>query len=215
MSARVLMARAPLLALLATILATLLWQSSLLRLLPEGLPLVPGALWTLLGVALLLVPALLARRSPLPATLAVVVPVLALASYGAGRLDWLRTLKDFGVQDAEPFRLGRFLLSLAALAVAYALHAADLAVRLRDRGVERGIPPGQAKDAARATLARNGAAATAAAAGAGALAAIAVVGLRLGEATGVERLAFVAPLVAVALLALAAFLLVAERPAEA
>src|SRR5207247_1998004 len=81
-------------------------------------------------------PALFATRSPLPAALAVTVPVLAAASYDQSRLDWLRTLKDFGVAKPIGANLFRVAVELATLVLCFALHAADHAVRLRASALE-------------------------------------------------------------------------------
>jgi hypothetical protein len=162
-----------------------------------------------LGLLTLLAPALLTRGSPLPATLLVLVPVLALASYGESRLDWLRTLKDFGIAEDTGPSLLRLGLGFLALALAWILHVLDTSFRLRWRSVERGIPPAQARAAWRVTLrrgARNGAMALG---GALALALVVLGSAMLGpDLLPVGRMAFLAPLLAALLLVVGALLLV-------
>lgn len=144
--ARLLATRAVPLAALALLSTVLLLGSTLWALLPTR---PPGAL-VLALVALLYVPALLTRATPLPATLAVLVPVLAAGSYGQSRLDWLRLLKDFDVtqQDPTPDVL-RMVLSLVALLLVWALHVVDHATRLRAHALQRGVDPREADGAAR------------------------------------------------------------------
>lgn len=196
------------LVLLGTVLVSL---SSLLRMVAFAVP----PWWIALGLAVVLLPALLARGSPLPATLAALVPVLGVATYGASRLDWLRTLKDFHVAGEGPDAL-RIALGLAALLLAWALHALDTAFRLRWRSAERGILPAQARAAMRVSLRRSGLHAAFALAGA-----LLLVGLTLGAALAgplllpVERMAFLAPLLAALLLVAAALLLVGVPKREA
>lgn len=200
MNVRLLAARAPILAGLALVLALLGASSSLLRLLPEG----PWMLWLLAGSTLALLPALLARDTPLPAAALVVVPALAAASYGASRLDWLRVLKDFGVAEPDALRWMRLALGALALLLLWALHATDLALRLRHRAVERGIDPAQASAAALRSAQESAKAALVALAGAAGLLAVGLLGLQLASVLPTERAALLAPLVAAALLVAAA-----------
>lgn len=197
------------LALLALLGAALLSVSSLQRMLPLAPPLPLRLLVLWLALLAAFVPALLARGSPLPATLAVLVPVLVAASYSASRLDWLRTLKNFHlVDDAGPDLL-RLALGALALLLAWGLHALDTAFRLRWRSRERGILPGQARAAFRVSLRRSGLAAAQALAGATGLALLVLLASWLGpRVLPVERMAFLAPLAAALLLAVAALLLV-------
>lgn len=195
--------------LLAGLGAALLATSSLQRILPVSppLPLWLATLWV--GLLLAFVPALLARGSPLPATLAILVPVLAASAYGASRLDWLRTLKDFHLVDDAGPNLLRLGLAAVALLLAWGLHALDTAFRLRWRSRERGILPGQARAAFRVSLRRSGIAAAQALASAALLAALVLLAAWLGPRfLPVERMAFLAPLAAALLLGVAALLLV-------
>ena len=199
MNARVLAARAPFLLALTLVLALLLARSSLTRMLPFA---VGGVVWLWLigGLAIALLPALFARDTPLGAAALVVVPTLATSSYGASRLDWLRLLKDFGVAEDAPVDWLRLALGAIALALLWALHAFDMATRLRERAIERGIERAQADAARGRILARGSQALGLAIAGAGGLLALALVGIRVGEALPVQRGAFVVPLIAAALL---------------
>lgn len=202
MSARatVALARAPVLLALVALLAVLATMSSLTRLLPEG----AWPLWFLLGFALALLPALLARDTPLPAAALVVVPTLAAASYGASRLDWLRVLKDFGVAETSAAHLPRLGLAALALLLLWLLHAVDLPVRMRLRAIERGIAPAQATQAALRSARETVLAACLAFAGAAGLFAVGLVGLQLAPAFPSERAALAAPLAAAGLLVAAA-----------
>lgn len=199
MSARLLAARAPFVLALAAVLALLLARSSLARMLPFALTGV-ASLWLALAIAAALLPALLARDSPAPAAAFVTVPALAVAAYGASRLDWLRLLKDFGVAEARPIDPARLLLGALALALLWGLHAADTATRLRERAVERGIARAEADRASRRVLLRTGQALALALAGALGLLGLALVGVSLGDLVPTERGAFVVPLAAAALL---------------
>ena len=206
MNSRVLAVRAPIVLALVVVLALLLARSSLTRMLPFA---IGGIVWLWLLVALLvaLLPALLARDTPLGAAALVVVPSLAVSSYGASRLDWLRLLKDFGVAEEHAVEWARLSLGALALALLWALHAVDTGSRLRERAVERGIDPAQAGAARRRVLVRSSQALGVALAGAAGLLALALLGIQLGEALPTERGAFVVPLVAAALLAGAALYL--------
>lgn len=176
---------------------------------PLPLASVPGFLLLALGLFALLLPALLQRGSPLPATLLVLVPVLVLASYGESRLDWLRTLKDFGVEEPAGPSFLRMGLGVLSLALAWALHALDTGFRLRGRSVERGIPPVQARAAWRVALRRGLLDGALALAGSLVLSAVVLGAALVGPLVlPVERMAFLAPLLAAALLAVAALLLV-------
>ena len=210
--ARIALARAPALAALALVLALLLGRSSLARPLPFALEGIAW-LWLLAALVLALAPALLARETALPAAAFVTVPALAASAYGASRLDWLRLLKDFGVTEAAPVDLARLALAALALGLLWALHAADLAARLRERALERGIERAQANDAARRSLARNARALGLALAGAAGLLVVALVGMRVGDLVPTERGAFVVPLLAAGLLLLAAVYLARGRAA--
>lgn len=210
MKARLVLLRAPFALALALLLVLLARTSSLLRLVPFD---VSGALFLAggLGLAfLLLLPALLAAGSPLPATLAVIVPTLALAAYGSSRLDWLRVLKDFGVAEGAPLQPLRFGLALGILLLAWALHAVDLAFRLRWRGMDRGIPPVQAKAATLVSLRRTAATAGLAFAGTLALLVVALGASLLSGVLPVSRAAFLAPLLAAGLLVAVAALVTME-----
>lgn len=208
MRMRLALVRAPVLALLAATCGLLLLMSSLTRFVPLP-PSFVGWLLGTLGVLVLLAPALLARGSPLPAALAVVVPTLAAASYGASRLDWLRTLKDFGLEEDEGLLLPRMGLALLALLLAWLLHATDVASRLRWRSEARGILPAQARAAQKASLRRGllhaGLALGGTLLAGGLLLGSAILGPRL---LPVGKMAFVAPLLAALLLAAAALFLV-------
>lgn len=200
MKARVILLRAPFALLLAVLILLLVRSSSLLTLVPVD---IPGSLFLGAGLALallLLLPAVFAGGSPLPATLAVLVPVLALSSYGASRLDWLRVLKDFGVAEAATVMPMRLALALGALLLAWAMHATDLAMRLRWRALERGIPAPQAQAATGASLRRTATTAALALAGTLALLGIALAAGLLSTVLPVSRAAFAAPLIAAALL---------------
>lgn len=208
--ARVALVRAGPLAVLAVLLAILVAPSSLQRLLPVPVPLP----LLLAGIVVLLVPALLAGRSPLPATLAIVVPALALASYDESRLDWLRTLKDLGLTRgaSASANLFRVALGLGALTLAFATHAVDHACRLRASAIERGVPRGQARASMRVVLARSarhGAIALVGALVVGTLALLAAP-LDLGGLFA-GRAALIVPLLAIALVVGAAVLLAGGR----
>ena len=209
MRGRLALARAGPLLVLALLGATLLLTSSLQRLLPVPLAPLPWLPLLALGLLGALLPALLTRGSPLPAALVVLVPVLAAASYGESRLDWLRTLKDFGVAEEQGPSLARLGLGFAALAAAWALHVVDTSLRLRWRSVDRGIPAAQARAASRVSL-RRGALVGAMALGGALLTAVLVLGAALVGplVLPVERMSFLAPLLAALLLAAAALLLV-------
>lgn len=212
MNARVVAWRAPFVVALAVVLALLLARSSLASLLPVALEGVALA-WLLLALLVALVPALLARDTPVPAAAFVAVPALAAASYGASRLDWLRVLKDFGVAESSPIDGVRLALGAVALALVWALHAADLGARMRERAMERGIDAAQAAAGARRVAHRCAQALGIALAGAAGLLVVALVGLRIGQLVPTERGALVVPLLAAALLVGAAVYLARGRAA--
>lgn len=176
-------------------------RSSLAQLLPFDAASAPANVWVYVAVVVALLPAWLARETPLPAAGAIVVPLLGVASYGASRLDWLRVLKDFGV--SEPAVLAPFRLALGALALLllWALHAADLATRLRSRAIERGIEPTQASAASARSLRRSAEAVGVATLGAGGLVVVGVLAFQAARFFPSQRAALVAPLLAAALLA--------------
>jgi hypothetical protein len=204
-------ARAAILAPLAILLTALASTSSLVGLLPE----VAWTLWILMGVCLALLPALLARETPLPAAAFVVVPVLAASAYGASRLDWLRVLKDFGVAEPDALRWARLGLGALALVVLWTLHAADFALRLRLRATERGIDAAQANAATGRSARESAKAAAIALAGAAGLLGVGLLGLQLSSLLPTERGALLAPLLAAALLvSAAAWLAQGEKQAD-
>lgn len=206
-------ARAPLVVALALVLSVALARSSLVALLPFPYD---TTTWLYVEAALViaLLPALLTRGSPTGAAAMVVVPVLAAAAYGASRLDWLRVLKDFGVQEASGLDPWRLALGALALVLWWALHATDLALRLRDRSLERGIERWQADAAARIVARRCAEAAGVALAGAMGLLGVAVLGARAAGWLPTERAALVAPLVAAVLLVAVAVWLATESSAK-
>lgn len=210
MRLRTLLPRLVLLAPLAGALLGLLAMSSLLRLWP--LPPTLLLAYAGAGVALGLVPALLANGSTLPGTLAVTVPVLAAAAYDQSRLDWLRLLKDYGVAAPGTPDLLRLALGVAALLLAWGLHVVDTSLRLQWSAQDRGFPDAQARAAARRVRAEGARVAGLALAGTIALGGLAVLAARL-DLTAVlgGRASLVAPLLAVGLLAFAAVLLWVER----
>lgn len=203
--ARIILARAPFVLALALLLTLVLARSSLGRLVPFDFATPPVFAYVFLALVAALAPALFARRAPLPAAALVAVPVLAVGAYGASRLDWLRLLKDFGVEEPgaiDPLRLAFSALALLAL---WALHAADVSVRLRVRAIERGIDPQDARTAARISIKRSAQAAGLAFAGAAGLLVVGLVGVVVGNVIPTQRGALVVPLLAAALLAAAAF----------
>lgn len=199
--------RAPLLVAHAALLTALVASSSLLRL----FPLPPGFLVAAAGLVLAaaLVPAALTRSTPVPAVLAITVPVLAIASYDQSRLDWLRLLKDYGIVAHGAEDWARFGLEAATLALVWALHVADHALRLRWDAVARGVPEAQARAAARVAMGAGGRVLGAALLGAAALGALAWGAAQVVDANLVlgGRAAIVAPLLAVGILAAAAIVL--------
>lgn len=207
---RAALVRAGPLLLLAGVLVALLAQSSLLRLLPFA----PAAFVAYGAVAIVLglVPALVAQRSPLPAILAVAVPVIALSAYDQSRLDWLRLLRDFGVSQPGLPAWGRVALSAGALLLAWAAHALDHAARLRWSAIERGIAIEQAAAARSLALRRAAWVGAVALLGTALVASIAVAlspadaGLLFGG-----RASLLAPLLAVGLIAAAAVLVAGAR----
>lgn len=213
MNARVLAVRAPMLLGLAVVLTLLLARSSLTRMLPFAVGGIVLA-WILVALALLLIPALLTRDTPLLAAALVVVPVLATSAYGASRLDWLRVLKDFGVAEDTAIDAARIALGAAALLLLWALHAVDLAARMRTRAVERGIDAAQADAASTRIMLRCAQSGAIALVGAGGLLIVGLVGLQLGSLLPTGRAAFVVPLLAAALLVGAAIHLARSEPAR-
>ena len=199
MNGRVYSMRLPLVAGLALVLALLLARSSLARLLPFSVGGIVWA-WLILGLFAALLPALFARDTPLPAAAVVTVPALAVASYGASRLDWLRVLKDFGVAETGAIDFARLALGALALVLLWMLHALDLSTRLKLRAIERGIEAPQATSAGARALTRSAQALGLALAGAAGLLVVALVGIQIGAVVPTERGAFVVPLVAAALL---------------
>lgn len=171
----------------------------------------PGLAWLLAGIVLALLPALLARATPLPAAAIVTIPILILGAYGASRLDWLRVLKDFGVAEASPIHALRLVLSALAILLLWTLHATDTAARLRQRAIERGIDETQARAAATQTLRRTTQAGALALAATTGLLLIGILGLQLGAILPTERAALAAPLTAAALLVVAALYLARGR----
>lgn len=210
MRGRIILARLPVVILLAIAMTILLARSSLVALLPVA----PSLPWVFGGILLLLVPSLVARETPLPAATLILVPILAVSAYGAGRLDWLRVLKDFGVAEAGAIDPPRLALGATTILLLWALHAVDLATRLRSRAIARGIDAAQAGAAARRTLLRNMQAAGIALAGAIGLLPVALLGLAAGARLPVERAALVAPLLAAAILAGAAIWIARGRSAD-
>lgn len=194
--------RLPMLLALAGLLTWLVLGSSLaslVSLLPS--PPSPLGAWVLAALVLAFVPALVARASPLPATLAVVVPALVLASYGAGRIDWLRVLKDFGVQEKGAIDLLRLLMGALAVLLAWAIHVADMAVRLKERSAARGVPEDQTGSATRIVLRDGAVGAGLALACAAGVALLAFAGVAIGDLGAASKAAFVAPVLAAVLLA--------------
>jgi hypothetical protein len=211
-TARVVLARAGPIALLAVLLATLVGSSSLLDLLPFAWTPFPLGAYAAGALLLALLPSLLSARSPVPAALAIVVPILALAAYDESHLDWLRTLKNFGVTHPGAVGLARLALSFAALVLVWALHAADTAARLRASAIERGIPPAQARAAARASLRRTVAIGAAAAGASALIAGAALLAQRIDARLLLGgRASAAVPLVAIALVAGATLLVAAGR----
>ena len=212
--ARIALTRVPLVLALALVLTGVALRSSLARMLPFPLAAFPALAWLFLGIVVAFVPALLARDTPLPAAAAITVPILAAGSYGASRLDWLRVLKDFGVSETSVIDAIRLLLAALALTLLWALHAADLATRMRARAVERGIDAGQAGEAAARTLRRNAEAAGIAMAGSAGLLVVGLGGVALGNALPTERAALVAPLLAAGILVAAGIYLARSAGAK-
>ena len=204
MNARQVLLRAPFVLALALVLTFLGAGSTLAKLLPIDLATFPGALWLFLALVAALTPAWLAREAPLPYAALAVVPVLAAGAYGASRLDWLRVLKDFDVAEENALSPLRLALGVVALALLWALHAADLAMRLRERAVERGIEAEQAAAASQRVVRRSAEASGIALAGTLGLVLVGIGGIYLGTIVPTERAALVAPLVAALVLVAAA-----------
>jgi hypothetical protein len=202
------LARLPILLALALVLLVLGLQSSLLRLIAIDLAQPPAIFVVFAGILVALLPALFARGTPLPAAIGLTLPIVTLADYGENKLDWLRTLKNFGVQDAAGASLPRLLLALAALILLAALHATDFAVRLRARGIERGIPRAQATQVATASLVRGAAAIGFALGVTVVLGALVLYAAGFGETLQLGSASFLVPLLATALVAIGGFLLV-------
>lgn len=206
MKLRLLVPRLALLLPLLLVLVALVMRSSLLRLVGAPGVLVLG--YVAGGLALALLPSLLASASPLPGTMAVIVPVLALASYDQSRLDWLRLLKDYEVAEPGAPSLVRLALALAALLLAWALHIMDASLRIRWSAEERQIPEGQGRVASRVVRAAGARAAGLALAGTALAGLLALAASRLDAALILGgRASLVAPLAAVALLAASAIAL--------
>jgi len=201
------LARAPLLVALAFVLSFLVLGSSLTRLVPLDLAAWPFNLLVFLVVLGLLAPALLARGSPLPLAVAVALPLVTLAAYGESKLDWLRTLKDFGVSEGG-VSAPRLMLALLALALLWALHAIDFALRLRERALSRGVPEVQASLAFWMSVKRSGAAAGFALGVTALLAVLVLAAAALGDRFDLGAFAFVVPLVATALVVAGAVVLI-------
>lgn len=211
MNLRSLFSRAPFIAALAVLLALVSSQSTLATFLPLDIATFPGAVWLVLAILLALVPAWSARDTPLPAAALITVPLLAAGAYGASRLDWLRVLKDFDVTEPNAISFVRLALSALAVLALWGLHASDIAIRLRDRAIERGIARSQAAAASRRSMKRAAQAAGLALAGASGLLVIGIGGLWLAQLIPTERGALVAPLLATALLVAAALWLARGR----
>lgn len=205
MRVRVILPRLALVLPLAAVLAAALAQSSLLKLFPVPSLLLVG--YAALAILLALVPALLSSGSPLPGALGVVVPVLAAASYDQSRLDWLRLLKDYGVAGPGVPSGLRLALGLLALLLAWALHAMDASLRLRESALARGFPREQALGATRLVRSVSARFAGIAVAGAVVAGALTLLAARLPtEVLFGGRGSLIAPLLAVALLAIASLL---------
>lgn len=195
---------------LAAALVGLVAQSSLLGLGPVA-PFLFVA-YAAAGILLALLPALLAPSSPLPATLAVIVPVLAVASYDQSRLDWLRLLKDYGVAAPGLPNALRLALGAAALLLAWGLHVVDGALRLKASAQARGFPEGEARGAAKVARRAGARLAGVALLGTAGVGLLAIGAAQLDAAALLGgRASLVAPLLAVALVALAAVLLWTDR----
>lgn len=194
--------RAPGLLALGALLGALLMDSSLLgmlSLLPS--PPSPLVVWVAGALALALLPALLVRGPPTGAMLAVAVPVLVVSAYGAGRIDWLRVLKDFGVQEEGALDWTRLALSALALVLVWVVHVVDTAMRLRARSLERGVEADQLAPAVTLVVRTGAGAGGLALAGVAGVAVLAMGGLALGELGVASKAAFVAPVLAALLLA--------------
>lgn len=201
--------RAPFVVALALLLTVLLWHSALASLLPFALTPLPVGLWVLLALLALLAPAFLAPGSPMPPMLVVLVPVAAVASYEQSHLDWLRTLKDFHVTNPGAPNVVRLSLEAAAVLVAWAAHATDLAARLRERLASRGVANAEARVATNAAARR--AFATASASVASFAGVVALGWLVVAVTPELGRVTFLMPVIAALLVALAAMLLTARR----
>lgn len=208
---RILVARTPLLVALALVLAIVGASSSLAKLLPFDVTAFPAGLWLFLSILAALVPAWLARGTPLPAAAFVVVPILAAGAYGASRLDWLRVLKDFDVAEPSAIAPRRLILAALALVLLWALHASDVALRLRDGAVARGIEAPQASAASRQSVRRSAEAGGLALAGSAGLLLVGIAGLALSRLIPTGRGALVAPLLAAAILVGAATWIARDR----
>lgn len=206
MKARRALARAPLVLVYAALLTALAWHSSLRSLLPlDAEAVFPLTLYVFLALTLVLVPALLTNRSPLPAMLIVFVPVAALAAYEQSHLDWLRTLRQFDVTAPGAPSWPRLAIAAATVGVAWATHALDTSRRLHARLVDRGVAPEEATIVVRATGARTLLAAIVALGGFVVLALIGTIAYAFQVALG--RVTFLMPIAAAVLVAVAAVLL--------
>lgn len=209
---RLALLRAPFLVAYALALTFLAFRSSLKQLLPFDATPWPLGLYVFLGLLLGLLPSGFTRGSPLPGMLVVFVPVAAVGMYGASHLDWLRTLKDFSVASPAPPNLTRLALAAGALVLAWAAHAADTALRLRARLVERGVEAREASAAVRISLRRTRDAGLAGLAG---FAVLALVGYgAYAAAPTLGRVTFLMPLLAAVGIAAAAVLLGARSKGE-
>lgn len=204
------LSRLPILAALAGVLIALVSQSTLLVIIPG-----PALVIAIGMIALGMLVPLFAPRSPLPGVLGVTVPVLAIAAYDQTQLDWLRLLKDFGVSRPSGPNWARLALSLVALLLAWASHAADLALRLRRSAAQRGVPRGQSARASWLSVRRTTTVAVWAALGTVLIggAAFAAQGANVSALFGSQASLFV-PLLAVGLIALAAILVAGGRASQ-
>lgn len=208
------LARAPLLGLYAALLTALAWQSSLRQLLPvDPEQVFPLALYVFVAFALVLLPALLTNRSPLPAMLIAFVPVAAIAAYEQSHLDWLRTLRQFDVASPGAPSWPRLAIAAAAMGVAWATHGVDTARRLRARLIDRGVAAEEAAAAARETGGRTLLAALVALGGFVFLALVSTLAYAFEVALG--RVTFLMPIVAALLVAVAAALLATRERGDA
>jgi len=181
---------------LAFLLAWLGTTSSLFALSPVAVDLAQARLVILAVMAAVLVGVTFVRSSPTAIHLALAIPTFAAASYGANALDWLRLLKDFGIQSSERFDTSRYLLMVATLAIIWLGHVSDEAIRGWLRDEERGVPRADRVGLARAR-ARDGGVTLVLALGATAATATAIlVGRQVGEWGGMSGATVLIPVVA-------------------